>query len=129
MKKYILLLLTIFFISCVTIYDLREVYFTKPLPNGVKSLHRVLTDNDKSKELRALYYKEKAQRMLTCLLLRNQFYAAFFYSDSISIVNNLAKKIENAYENNDDDFLKTCEEISSLKEGKIFLDAQKKRIK
>ena len=127
MLKLIFLLLALLS-SCLSLKDKGQLYFIKNQALGVEPVDTFLERMNLDKQLRHLMYGElKTARIVQCTLLRNQLYVASIKS-SDSEVAQAVKILEPAYQNNNEEFLKACDQVSAMKVGQIFLAVQKEYV-
>jgi hypothetical protein len=71
-----------------------------------------------------MYGPQKTARILQCTLLRNQLYVAATKNSATSDVLEAVKKMEQAYQESDEAFLTTCDQILATNVGRTFLRIQ-----
>lgn len=124
----LIFLLPIILSSCLSLKDKGRFYFTQNQALGVEPLDAFLERMNSDKQLRHLMYGElKTARIVQCTLLRNQLYVASMKS-SDSEVASAVKILEPAYQNNNEAFLKACDQVSETKVGQLFLAVQKEYV-
>lgn len=120
-----LLLAFIFMNGCASVNDAGRAYFTQgEKVKGVEPADVFLERMNSEKELRLIMYGQaKSAKIIQCTLLRNQFYVASLKTSNKEIVES-ARLFEEAYQENDDAFLKACDQVLSTTLGKNFLQVQ-----
>ena len=113
--------------SCMSNSDLSKVYLTSnSAQSGVESfysLRRRVSNKTNLKNIKTIYGRNST-KFIRCSILRNQFFVASLKGGDEAL-KSAALEIETGYQTNDDAFLRSCDMVSSLPVGKMFLETQK----
>ncbi len=124
-QKFILLLPLLLWSACASVHDAGRAYFSQGSKvQGVEPAHAFLERMEKEQELRTIMYGQaKSAKIIQCTLLRNQFYVASMKTSDKEIID-AARMFEEAYQENDDAFLRACDQVLATAMGKNFLTIQ-----
>jgi hypothetical protein len=117
--------------SCATIEDSGRAYFRSGNNvSGVEPAEAMLERLDKDQQLRKIAHGElKAEKIVQCTFLRNQLYVAAVKGPRTQQVLDAVKIMESAYQDTDDAFLATCDQISKTPLGQTFLNIQQEYLR
>ncbi len=124
-KKWYLLLPLLLMGSCVSVNDAGRSYFSQGSKvKGVEPADAFVERMNREKELRVIMYGQtKAAQIISCTLLRNQFYVAAMKTSNQEIIK-ATKTLEEGFQQDDDTFLSACDQVLSTTLGKEFLSIQ-----
>lgn len=116
----------LFWQGCASVQDAGKAYFSQGTKvKGVEAADALIERMNKERELRVIMYGQtKAAKIISCTILRNQFYVASMKSSANQEVQNAAKLFEEGYQQNDEAFLTACDQVLSTELGRTFLTIQ-----
>ena len=121
-----LLIIAIFWLgSCASLDDAGRAYFRQGNKvKGVEPAPLLVERMRKEQKLREIMYGQaKAEKLIQCTLLRNQLYVASMKKTTKEL-EEVTRLMETAYQESDDAFLTTCEQIIATKIGRLFIAIQ-----
>src|SRR5580704_8732897 len=107
--------------ACASIKDSAREYFHQgDHVKGVEPADSLIERMRKDQQLRDIMYGHlKSSKILQCTLLRNQLYVASMKGSRDQEIIEAVKIMEPAYQENDAAFLSACDQIMSMRVGKV----------